>query len=114
MCTENHDKYFKKIFEFLPCGIFLMKLDDDLTLQYANRYFYHLFGSGQDEEGENRFRQLRLLVLPEDFVKLFGQIHDFVERRQRSFDVMFRGLYGSGEIFWMTMRCLWLAENRTA
>lgn len=111
MCTEDHDKYFEKIFERLPCGIFLMKLDDDLTLQYANRYFYHLFGAEQEEEGEKRYRQLRLLVLAEDFVKLSGQIRDFVKRQQYSFDVTFRCLYGSGEIFWMTMRCVWLAEK---
>ena len=35
---------YKNILDLVPCGICQVALDDDLTILYANRFYYDIYG----------------------------------------------------------------------
>ena len=37
-------KHYKNILDLVPCGICQVALDDDLTILYANQFYYDIYG----------------------------------------------------------------------
>ena len=95
----------------LPCGICVFMCDEDISISYANDYFYKFFGYADSLEAKNSgFTSLRSVLQPSDYSNLLerlkrcycGEIVDFRCKIAREDN--------DDKFIWLLLRFRYLAE----
>ncbi|NCB62517.1 MAG: diguanylate cyclase [Clostridia bacterium] len=102
------------LMDSIPCGIAKVKTDEYLTLEFANEFFYHMFGYAPAEAREAGFRSARFIVYPPDWRTVSQKIKENMARGSKRFELEHRCIKKSGEILWVLARCSRDEEERDA
>ena len=98
----------------LPCGVCIVLCDEDVTLSYANDFYYGIFGYSSASNAQDRgFTNLKSTLLPQDYSNLqentrkclSGEIIDFERETLRT--------TVSGKSFWLLSRFRYLPEHQS-
>lgn len=97
----------------VPCGVFKTLVDDRLTLLYANAFFYETYGYTRETAEAAGFSNCELIVPPEDFKRVHGEIDDHIAAGQHAFELENRGRTIGGAIIWVLVRCQYDPADNT-
>lgn len=100
-----------EMMDTLPCGICRVRLDEPLTLLYANQSYYELFGYTPEQAREAGIGSMYDTCHSADFEDLCQKIRELIARGMSNFEVECRSVRYSGKVFWMLLRC---GYNRNA
>ena len=83
-------KHYKNILDLVPCGICQVALDDDLTILYANQFYYDIYGYTSQEAEEKGFTNARFILPEADFQMIHQNLLDQVVRGKTKFQMEYR------------------------
>ncbi len=94
---------FRALTEMIPAGISRLELDENLTIAYANDYFYQLLGYEADKLPKE-FVNRRFVEEPDEYADYYDRIMEHVDRGDKQFEIETRCHNASGESLWMLER----------
>lgn len=95
----------KNILDQVPCGICQVALDDDLTILYANQFYYDIYGYTSQNAEERGFTSARFILPEEDYGEIHRKVLDYAGRGKNKFQMELRGMHSSGKILWLLAQC---------
>lgn len=98
-------EHYKSILDLVPCGICQVALDEDLTILYANRFYYEIYGYTSQEADEKGFRNARFILPESDFKVIRQTLLDKIGIGKTKFQLEYRGIHRSGNILWLLVQC---------
>ncbi|MEG1923593.1 MAG: diguanylate cyclase [Clostridia bacterium] len=97
---------FEKLSQTIPCGICKIKLDNKMTIIYANNFYYEMFGYTAQEAKNVGFVSVDYVVVPDDMHKIFDIISDCINKNQdKYFEVELREKDVNNKILYILARC---------
>ena len=98
-------EHYKNILDLVPCGICQVALDDDLTILYANQFYYDIYGYTSQDAEEKGFTNARFILPEADFQMIHKNLLDQVVRGKTKFQMEYRGVHSTGKILWLLVQC---------
>ena len=74
----------------MPCGICQVALDDDLTILYANRFYYDIYGYTPQNAEEQGFINVRFILPEEEYPEIHRKVLDYAGAGTTKFQMEFR------------------------
>lgn len=97
----------------VPCGVFKSRTDEDLTLLYANRFFYKTYGYTRESAEAAGFTNCRHIVKPEEYPRLRQEIDRNIAEGSRLFELENHCVTIDGQAIWVLVRCQYNPEENT-
>ena len=88
----------------LPCGYWVVRQDEELTLEYANEQLYQLFGYTGQQARELGLSSARSVVEPEDWPMVRQRLSEQLRGGASRFELEHRYTHSSGEVRWLLVR----------
>ena len=63
---------YSKILDTVPCGICQVLLDTDLTMLYANQFYYKIYGYTPQSAKEKGFSNAKFILPESDYFSISG------------------------------------------
>lgn len=95
----------RQMLESLPCGVCQVMLDDDLTVVYANRFYYKLYGYTPQNAAEEGFTNAKFILPATDYARIIKAVKEHIKQGHREFQLEFQGEHKSGKLMWLLVRC---------
>ncbi|WP_195521984.1 sensor domain-containing diguanylate cyclase, partial [Hungatella hathewayi] len=96
---------YKNILDLVPCGICQVALDDDLTILYANRFYYDIYGYTPQNAEEQGFINVRFILPEEEYPEIHRKVLDYAGAGTTKFQMEFRGKHRTGKVLWLLVQC---------
>lgn len=96
---------YKNILDLVPCGICQVALDDDLTILYANRFYYDIYGYTPQNAEEQGFINVRFILPEEEYSEIHRKVLDYAGAGTTKFQMEFRGKHRTGKVLWLLVQC---------
>lgn len=97
----------------VPCGVFKARADEDLTLLYANSFFYKTYGYTQESAVAAGFTNCRHIVLPEEYSRLRQGISHSIDTGNHAFELENHCLTLDHRAIWVLVRCQYTPVDNT-
>lgn len=98
-------EHYKNILDLVPCGICQVALDEDLTILYANRLYYDIYGYTAENASEKGFKNARFILPESEYQGIYQAVMGHVEQEDRNFQLEYRGVHSSGKLLWLLVQC---------
>lgn len=101
---------YKNMLDLLPCGICKIALDDELTLLYANQFYYQIYGYTIQNAEKQGFTNAKFVLPESDYQTILNAVNQHIEQGDRNFQLEFRSVHSTGKLMWMLVRCAYFPE----
>lgn len=98
-------EYYKNMLDSLPCGICKVALDEELTIIYANRSYYEIYGYTIDNAKEIGFINAKFILPKQDYHLIFKKVMQHVSNCDKEFQLEYQGVHSTGKTMWLLVRC---------
>lgn len=98
-----------KFLENLPCGAGKIRVDDSLSILFANTYFYSMIG--YDKIKDTAFQDVRSFVSPAIFLDIKRVISENLARGCKDFEMRHQAIHRDGSEISLLVRCRVLEEE---
>lgn len=89
----------------VPCGVFKAIADEDLSLLYANRFFYQTYGYTREAAEAEGFTSCRHIIKAEEYPRLRREISRRIETGVHAFELENHCLTIDQKPIWVLVRC---------
>ena len=89
----------------VPCGVFKARADEDLTLLYANSFFYQTYGYTRESAEAAGFTNCRHIILPEEYPRLRRAVSHSIDSGVHAFELENHCLTLDHQEIWVLVRC---------
>lgn len=96
---------YMELMDSLPCGICKVALDENLTILYANRFFYGIFGYTPREALDSHMYTACAFFYQDDFERVRNFIQENVAWGKSQFELEHRVNSKNGDVLWVLARC---------
>lgn len=111
---EHKSRELGLLIDTIPCGIAKIRVDENLSIEFANEFFYNMLGYSPDEAKAARLCTVRFFAYPPDWPSVVEKMHEHKEKGSVRFELEHRCINKQGEIRWVLARCSWNEEEREA
>ena len=102
---------FPSLAKNIPCGVFIVCMDRDLTLLYGNDCFYELIGFSPMQMKLQLGNRLSALLYPEDIPDIAETISTAFYRKEKGFELEKRVFKSTGEVAWHLIKGNFVQEK---
>lgn len=102
---------FQGITETIPTGICRLHVEEEITLTYANDFFFMMFGYSEPEKNRKLDISPQFLIFPEDYIKYTTDIRNNFESKCRYCETEVRYVTKDNQIKWCLERHEYDTEN---
>lgn len=102
---------FPSLAKNIPCGVFIVCMDRDLTLLYGNDCFYELIGFSPMQMKLQLGNRLSALLYPEDIPDITEIISTAFCHREKGFELEKRIFKNTGEVAWHLIKGNFVQEE---
>ena len=99
---------YSKILDTVPCGICQVLLDTDLTMLYANQFYYKIYGYTPQSAKEKGFLNAKFILPESDYLYIKREVFQHIRNGDREFQLEYRAEHSSGKLMWLLVRCFYL------
>lgn len=103
--TSNADR--------VPCGVFKTLTDENLTLLYANSFFYKTYGYTRESAEAAGFTDCRRIVMPNEYPRLRQKIGRYIDTGIYAFELENHCVTIDHRAIWVLVRCQYNPEEST-
>ena len=103
---DEKKRDYNEIVSSIPGGICKIFCDDDLTILYANEFFYKMFGYTEEEAKEKGFQNVKFVTYDLDFEKIKEQLKDSSKKHTDKVEIEVRQIHKNGQVLWVLARCI--------
>ena len=96
---------YQYILDVAPCGICRVALDESLTILYANRFYYEIYGYTVENAKEEGFRNARYILPEKDYPEIYKEVLNQIKEGNRYFQLEYRGVHRTGKLLWLLVCC---------
>lgn len=109
--TERKMTEYKDMLDAMPCGICQVALDESLTVLYANRSYYRIYGYTSESAKEQGFTNAKFILQDSDYPSIIRAIYHHIEQGEKEFKLEYRGVHRSGKVMWLLVHCAYDPEE---
>ena len=95
---------YSKILDTVPCGICQVLLDTDLTMLYANQFYYKIYGYTPQSAKEKGFSNAKFILPESDYLYIKREVFQHIRNGDREFQLEYRSEHSSGKLMWLLGR----------
>lgn len=103
----NEMQYYKKMLDGAPCGICRVALDDKLTILYANKSYFEIYGYTSENAEKQGFTNAKFILPEDEFQPVFDTVYHHIQSGDRNFQIEYRGGHSSGKLMWLLVQCVY-------
>ena len=96
---------YSKILDTVPCGICQVLLDTDLTMLYANQFYYKIYGYTPQSAKEKGFSNAKFILPESDYLYIKREVFQHIRNGDREFQLEYRYEHSSGKLMCLLVRC---------
>lgn len=104
---DENKRNYNEIVSSIPGGICKILCDDDLTILYANEFYYQMLNFTQAEAKQAGFNNMRFVTYEPDFEQIKQKLRKSFDDHIYKVEIEFRQLSRAGEIVWILARCVY-------
>ena len=97
----------------VPCGVFKTLTDEDLTLLYANSFFYQTYGYTRESAEAAGFTNCRRIVMPNEYPQLRQKIGHYIDTGVYAFELENHCVTIDRKAIWVLVRCQYNPQEDT-
>ena len=102
---------YSKILDTVPCGICQVLVDTDLTMLYANQFYYKIYGYTPQSAKEKGFLNAKFILPESDYLYIKREVFQHIRNGDREFQLEYRAEHSSGKLMWLLVRCFYDPEQ---
>lgn len=99
--------------DLVPCGVFKTLTDEDLTLLYANSFFYQTYGYTRESAEAAGFTNCRRIVMPNEYPQLRQRIGHYIDTGIYAFELENHCITIDRKAIWVLVRCQYNPQEDT-
>lgn len=118
LCQYTDLRYLKRsqsssYADRVPCGVFKAAIDEDLTLLYANSFFYKTYGYTRESAEASGFTNCRRIVKEDEYPWLRQKIGRYIDTGVHAFELENHCVTLDRRAIWVLVRCQYNPEDNT-
>lgn len=104
---DEKKRNYDEVVSSIPGGVCKILCDRDLTVLYANEFYYKMLGYSPEEIKKNSLKNLRMVTHEADFDMVKSSLLKSFEDHSHKVEIEFRQLGRAGKTVWILAGCVY-------